>query len=274
MNINIIIAQANVNFKNVLENRFNRSKNFNVLGVTDNGETAVDLIAQKKPDLVLLDVILPKLDGLGVIDKIKDMHLKVDPIIVVISKIDSENIIQATLKRGVSYYFVRPVNLSLVETRLQEIYEIEMSTRSGKKYQESKMQYIRVNEEDTTYNREAIVTNFMHEIGISAHLSGYKFLIQAIMLAAQDKNRLSAITKCIYPTIAKHNKTSTQRVERAMRNAISNAWSRNYSVLMNNIFKNESFENRKPTNSEFIAVIADKVKLENDYINWKETPDR
>ena len=272
--MNIVIVQANGNFKNVLENRFSRSENYNVLGVTDNGATAIDLIAQKKPDLVLLDVILPKIDGLGVIDKIKEMHLNKTPIIVVISRIDSENIIQATLKRGASYYFVRPVNMSLLESRLQEIYDIEKSTRSGKKYVENKMQYIRVNEEDTTYNREAIITNFMHEIGMPSHLSGYKFLIQAIMMAAQDNTKLNAITKCIYPVIAKHNKTTTQRVERAMRNAISNAWSKRHSLLMNNTFENENYENRKPTNSEFIAVVADKVKFENDYINWKENPNR
>ena len=273
--MNLIIVQANANFKNVLENRFNRSEKFNVVGVTDNGETAIDLIARKKPDMVLLDIVLPKLDGLGVIDKIKEMHLKVDPIIVVISRIDSENIIQATLKRGASYYFVRPINLSLLENRLIEIYDVERSTRSGKKYLEKTMQYIRVNEEDTIYNREAIITNFMHELGISAHLSGYKFLIQAIMLATQDKSRLNAITKCIYPVVAKHNKTTTQRVERAMRNAISNAWSKkHHSLLMNNVFENEIFENRRPTNSEFIAVAADKVKFENDYINWQENPNK
>ena len=131
-----------------------------------------------------------------------------------------------------------------------------------------------VNEEDTIYNREAIITNFMHEIGIPAHLSGYKFLIQAIMMAAQDETGLNAITKCIYPVIAKHNKTTAQRVERAMRNAISEAWNKKHSLLMNNIFENENNENRRPTNSEFIAIAADKVKFENDYINWEENPNR
>ena len=272
--MNLIIVQANANFKNVLENRFNKSENINVVGVTDNGETAIDLIAQKKPDAILIDVILPKLDGIGVIDKIKEMHLKVDPIIFVISRIDSENIIQATLKRGASYYFVRPINLGLLEKRMEEIYEIERNTRSGKRYKEKAMQYIMVNEEDTIYNREAIITNFMHEIGIPAHLSGYKFLIQAIMMAAQDETGLNAITKCIYPVIAKHNKTTAQRVERAMRNAISEAWNKKHSLLMNNIFENENNENRRPTNSEFIAIAADKVKFENDYINWEENPNK
>ena len=272
--MNLIIIQSNLNYKEILENRFNENEDYEVIGSTDNGETGVNLIVQKKPDVVILDVVLPKLDGLGVMDKVRKMHLKNKPVMIIVSRINNENIVQAALKRGASYYFIRPINLSLLEQRIKEIYEIEKSTRTEKHYREETAHYIRVNEEDTRYNREAIVTNLMHEIGMPSHLSGSKFLTQAVLLATQDTSKLNAITKCIYPAVDKHNKTTTQRVERAMRNAISNVWSRKHSELMDKMFETEVLESKRPTNSEFIALMADKVKYENEYINWQEKPSR
>ncbi len=272
--MNLIIIQANSNYKDILENRFDESEDYEVVGSTDNGETGVNLIAQKKPDIVILDVVLPKLDGFGVMDKVRKMHLKNNPIMIVVSRINNENIVQAALKRGASYYFIRPVNLSLMELRIKEIFEIEQSTRAEKHYREDKVQYIRVNEEDTKYNREAIVTNLMHEIGMPSHLSGSKFLTQAVLIATQDKSKLNAITKCIYPQVAKHNKTTTQRVERAMRNAISNVWAKKHSRLMDKMFETEVLESKRPTIGEFIALMSDKVIYENEYINWQEKPSR
>ena len=107
-----------------------------------------------------------------------------------------------------------------------------------------------------------------------SHLSGSKFLTQAVLMATQDKSKLNAITKCIYPQVAKHNKTTTQRVERAMRNAISNVWAKKHSELMDKMFETEVLESKRPTIGEFIALMADKVKYENEYINWQEKPSR
>jgi len=251
--INIVIVDDNKEFRNVLNDYLSMQKDIVVTGFAENGVEALELINKKKPDLVVLDIIMPILDGLGVIERLSKMDLDPFPRIIVLSAVGHDKITQRAISLGADYYVVKPFNMEVFIKRIRQI--LNKTICNDDEVNTSKVQ---------TIDMISQITNIMHEIGVPAHIKGYMYLREAINLLVNDINLLSSVTKELYPMIGEKFNTTASRVERAMRHAIEVAWSRGQVATINKIFGYSiNNEKGKPTNSEFIAMVADKLRLQN-----------
>ncbi len=266
--ITILIADDNAEFARTLRNYIEKEEDMQVVEVAKDGNEAVKMIEKVQPDIALLDVIMPHLDGLGVLEKVIELNISKKPTCIMLSAVGQDKITQRALELGANYYVVKPFDISLLIKRIREIKNYKVSQfRTGMSMQsrEIKAPYIEIrengrNEKD---NLEALVTNVIHEVGVPAHIKGYQYLREAIMMVINDIDVINQITKQLYPDIAKKFNTTPSRVERAIRHAIEVAWGRGQTEVVESIFGyTVSASKGKPTNSEFIAMISDKLRLE------------
>ncbi len=263
--IRVLIADDNYEFGNTLKNYLNNDSDLEVIGLVSDGEEAYDQIIQTKPDVVLLDVIMPHLDGLGVLERLSKISLGKVPIYIMVSAVGQDKITQKAIALGADYYIVKPFDISVLIDRIKEIknYNPEELKKEMTSSRELKSQYIQVTKKDEKENLEALVTNVIHEVGVPAHIKGYQFLREAIIMVVNNINVINQITKELYPEIASKYNTTPSRVERAIRHAIEVAWGRGDAKTVESIFGYTiSADKGKPTNSEFIAMIGDKIRLE------------
>ena len=240
-----------------------------VIGVARDGNEACEKVTSLKPDVLLLDVIMPYLDGLGVLEKLNAAKIEKMPTCIMLSAVGQTKITQKAISLGAEYYVVKPFDIEVLINRIRDIknYKPTPTSNLDNCYtsREIKSQYIEINEMDkkNQENLEALVTNIIHEIGVPAHIKGYQYLREAIMVVVQDIDVINQIAKQLYPAIAERYGTTPSRVERAIRHAIEVAWARGKNEAVENIFGYTiSASKGKPTNSEFIAMIADKLRLE------------
>lgn len=258
--INVAIVDDNDRMVGLLNEILKDDKDIEVVGTANNGMDALDVIKEKTPDVVLLDLIMPKLDGLGVMEKVRhNSEFKKTPAFIVITAIGQEGVTENAFELGASYYIMKPFDNNMVLSRIKQI-KSELHT----KLIESPKQSMYENKElYIERNLESDVTNIIHEIGVPAHIKGYQYLRDAIMMSVNDGEMLNSITKLLYPSIAKRHKTTPSRVERAIRHAIEVAWSRGKMDTIDDLFGYTVNNGKgKPTNSEFVALIADKIRLE------------
>ena len=264
--IAVLIADDNQDFSHTLSSYINSQEDMEVIAIAKDGEEAVNMITNTRPDVVLLDVIMPHLDGLGVLEKINMIKMEKKPIYVMLSAVGQDKITQKAVGLGAEYYVVKPFDIELLIKRIREIKFFKPNQESQNFItKEVKPKYIEVPKENINKgeNLEALVTNVIHEVGVPAHIKGYQYLREAIMMVINDIDVINQITKSLYPQIARKFKTTPSRVERAIRHAIEVAWGRGQQEAVENIFGYTiSASKGKPTNSEFIAMIADKLRLE------------
>lgn len=259
--INVAIVDDNERMVELLEDIMSSDGEIEVIGTANNGVEAVSLIQETEPDVVLLDIIMPKLDGLGVMEKIKkDKSLKKCPSFIVITAIGQEGVTENAFELGADYYIMKPFDNNMVLSRVKQLKTDRrvklIDNNSRQNAYEDKEAYME-------RNLESDVTNIIHEIGVPAHIKGYQYLRDAIMMSVNDGEMLNSITKLLYPSIAKRHKTTPSRVERAIRHAIEVAWSRGKMDTIDELFGYTVNNGKgKPTNSEFVALIADKIRLE------------
>ena len=258
--LNVAIADDNEKMLDLLGNLINEDKELELVGHANNGAGLYDIIKEKEPDVVLLDNIMPQVDGLTVMERVgKDTNLKKHPAFIVVSAVGQEQITEDAFQLGANYYILKPFDNNMLLSRIKHV------RQAG---QEKKKELKKVNAYESSYsyferNLEADVTNIIHEIGVPAHIKGYQYLRDAIILSVNDLEMLNSITKILYPTIAKKHQTTPSRVERAIRHAIEVAWSRGKMDTIDELFGyTVSTGKGKPTNSEFIALISDKIRLE------------
>lgn len=207
-----------------------------------------------------MDIIMPKLDGLGVMERInQDTNIK-KPAFIVVSAVSQEKMTEDAFALGADYYILKPFDNETIVNRIKK-------TRTAANQRSfSKMRKQSTYEDQKDYmekNLETDVTNIIHEVGVPAHIKGYQYLRDAIIMSVGDMEMLNSITKILYPTIAKHHQTTPSRVERAIRHAIEVAWSRGKMDTIEELFGYTVSNGKgKPTNSEFIALISDKIRLE------------
>lgn len=257
--ISVGIADDNKEFCDILVDYFEEKNDIEVAFVSFDGINAVDNIKSKKPEILILDMIMPHMDGLGVLESINNMEMDKYPRTIVLSAVGQETITQKAISLGAEYYIRKPFNLDILMKRIYQL--------TGTEEDDNKMQYAKAirngEQEDSKKLLEIQITNIIHEIGVPAHIKGYHFLRQAIMLVVDDLDLLSAVTKELYPAVAKANNTTPSRVERAIRHAIEVAWNRGKLETINELFGYTVQNDKgKPTNSEFIAIIADKLRIE------------
>ena len=263
--ISVLIADDNHDFSQTLSKYLENQDDMEVIGIAKDGNEAVDMILNTKPDVALLDVIMPHLDGIGVLEKIKYVKNDKKPICIMLSAVGQDKITQKAIMLGAEYYVVKPFDIELLIKRIKELKNYKPTQNNNFIGREIKQQYIDIS--DSKYkseeNLEALVTNVIHEVGVPAHIKGYQYLREAIMMVVNDIEVINQITKSLYPKIASKYSTTPSRVERAIRHAIEVAWGRGQTEAVENIFGyTVSATKGKPTNSEFIAMIADKLRLE------------
>ena len=255
--VNVAIADDNERILDMLGEIIEQDKELHLVGKANNGEDIYRLIKEKAPDVVLLDLIMPKLDGLSVMEKVNaDTHITKRPEFIIVTAVGQERITEDAFRKGASYYVMKPFQNDTILRRIKDAGMGCAGAVPAKNFESG------VKKKE--YNLETRVTDMIHEIGIPAHIKGYHYLRDAIIMAVDDMDVLNAITKVLYPTIAKMHQTTASRVERAIRHAIEVAWSRGKLDTLDELFGYTVSNGKgKPTNSEFIALIADTIRLEN-----------
>ena len=243
-----IIADNAEEFCTGLTNALQRSEGFRILGTANDGEQAVRMVTDRKPDILVLDMMLAKKDGIGVLKAISTMERR--PVVLATSGFITDYVASAAASLGVHYLMLKPCDMTALVERLEEV-------RGGQK------QYAPNVRHSGKPNIESMVTGIIHEIGVPAHIKGYQYLREAIIIAVNDMDVINAITKVLYPQVAKTFQTTPSRVERAIRHAIEVAWDRGDLDTLQRFFGyTVSNTKGKPTNTEFIALIADKLQLQ------------
>ena len=254
--LNIAIADDNERMLQLLDRIVSSDQDLQVVGKAANGEELIEIIREKQPDVVLLDIIMPKLDGLTVMDKVNSEPDLKKPAFIVISAVSQEKMTEDAFELGADYYILKPFDNDTVVNRIKRVRAKGPKCIKKVNGYESQKEYME-------RNLETDVTNIIHEVGVPAHIKGYQYLRDAIIMSVNDMEMLNSITKILYPTIAKRHQTTPSRVERAIRHAIEVAWSRGKMDTIDELFGYTVSNGKgKPTNSEFIALIADKIRLE------------
>lgn len=226
------------------------SHGYEVFAVPKDGTEVLKRLEKTDVDVLIMDTFMPRLDGLGVLKAMSGRIFKKKPIVIMISGVVNQRLEQEILSEGADYYFIKPFDTELLAQRIGQIAQ----WNSGDK--------MTLKTTATKNDLEIIVSDIMHQIGVPAHIKGYQYLRDAIIMSIDDESLMGAVTKVLYPTVAKHFGTTSSRVERAIRHAIEVAWDRGDVDVLSSYFGYTIQNQRgKPTNSEFIAMISDKLRL-------------
>lgn len=253
-NVRVYVVEDTLDYREFLCASLEADEHIRVVGMADNGQDAFDEILALRPDVVIVDLMMPIRDGFSLMEGLTSVLGKEKPIIFASSTCSDDNTTHHALSVGADYFFIKPVNMQSLVTRTLRFYEERKNRRNE----------LRPGIERRQRNMEELVTQMIHSIGVPAHIKGYQYLRSAIMMVIQDMDTINSITKVLYPGVAKVYNTTASRVERAIRHAIEVAWDRGEPDVLNEIFGyTVSNAKGKPTNSEFIAMIADRMRLEN-----------
>lgn len=248
--IRVMLADDNKEFCELVQEYIEEQDDMQLVGVAYNGMEVLEKIDTIMPDVLVLDIIMPHLDGLGVLEKLVERPADKRPKVIMLTAFGQESITQRVVDLGADYYILKPFNLDVLISRIRQL------ATNG--YVPKRTTQIKAK------NLDMEVTNIIHQIGVPAHIKGYLYLREAILMVIHNVDLLGAVTKELYPLIAEKYSTTPSRVERAIRHAIEVAWSRGNVEVVNSLFGYTIDVNRgKPTNSEFIAMIADKLRVEN-----------
>lgn len=254
-NIKVLLADDDANFTDLLKDTLMRADGFSVVGVARDGKEAVSLTEKLHPDLVLLDIVMPKTDGISALCEIKRMPLPVRPHVVMLSAAMHDTTMRMCIEAGADFCMMKPFDTATLADRLRGVCAPAKSAAPGVPQA--------VDEETRRRRIERSVTDTIHSVGIPANIKGYQYLRDAIMMSIADAELIGAITKQLYPRVAGRHNTSPSRVERAIRHAIEVACMRGNDEVLYRLFGYTVNNNKgKPTNSEFIALIADKLRLD------------
>lgn len=249
----VLIADSGEDFRYLMADTISSEEDMAVVGAAGDGIETLALIEQKHPNVIVMDLVLTKLDGLGVLQKLSQMSQK--PAVIIVSGFFNDHVVQEAAELGAYYFMPKPCDIPALLSRIRQVSSVSRVSALGTSKQGVDMH----RRED---NLEAVVTEVIHEIGVPAHIKGYQYLREAIILTINDMDIINSVTKILYPTVAKRFCTTPSRVERAIRHAIEVAWDRGDIETLQKFFGyTVSNVKGKPTNSEFIAMIADCLSL-------------
>ena len=249
--IKVLVADCDNECRDTLLSVLGEYDGIEVLGYALDRETLLRLIGEWQPDLVMIDMMLPPLDGLSAVREIQRQGYAHRPNVYVMSKFSSDEALREAVDLGVGYFIRKPFDMHALAERIVNNHKLRRSTDTQEFGQRQEV------------DLEVRVTNMIHEVGVPAHIKGYQYLRDAIMMTVRDMNIINAITKVLYPTVARHYDTTSSRVERAIRHAIEVAWDRGDVETLQRVFGYTVSQTKgKPTNSEFISMLADKLRLE------------
>ncbi len=257
--INVLIADSDMEYAEILSRNISSDFKINVCDVVTNGYQVIEKVDILKPDVVIMDLVLPNIDGIGILERFKNKKKEFDnfsmPKVIVLSTFKQDRTAQDCINLGASYYMVKPVSYESLCNTIRRLCDTTDDKKSGTAFTKRLAS-------GESFDVETMVTEIIHEIGIPAHIKGNQYLRHAIMLVIENLDVINSITKTLYPTVASDFKTTPSRVERAIRHAIEVAWDRGDTEVLDSIFGYTIATSKgKPTNSEFIAMIADKLRL-------------
>ncbi len=256
--LKLVVADDNREFNGLLTTFLSMQPDFEIVGIAYNGKEVLEIFQDNHVDVLILDIIMPHLDGIGVLEALEEMELEHKPHVIMLTAFGHESITRRAMELGAAYYILKPFDMESLPDRIRQLNSAGAAVREGETSAHAAMKAaprIPLKEE---------VTEIMHQIGIPAHIKGYLYLRQAIIMVVEDIDLLGSITKILYPEIAKFFDTTPSRVERAIRHAIEVAWARNNIDVIKKFFGYTiKTEKGKPTNSEFIAMMADRLRLRN-----------
>lgn len=265
--LKVVIADSNLQERESKQLSM-EARGMKVILSTGDGNKVLKVINDGKADIVVMDMVLSGVDGIGILEESRNICEK-KPIIIIQTALRMENLVEQAIKFGADYYMMKPVSNQMLINRVMQLvskrYTRESEGSLGNVFRKNAREYepARAINNVCSGNLELDVTNLLLEIGIPAHIKGYQYIREGIMLSFYDKNMLHYITKCLYPTIAKKYKTTSSSVERTIRHAIEVAFRRGNRQVLEEIFSNTICSKKtKPTNSEFIALLTDKLRLE------------
>ena len=256
--IRVLIADPNEDFQLLMKSLLSQEGDMEAAGTSSDGSEALAKIEALRPDVVLLELVQPRLDGLGVLRKLAEKDSA--PPVVVLTGFVNAHVVAECAELGAAYFLSKPCDTPELIQRLRQC------AQAGKKplpvTGARSSAAIAPEAKADNASLESVVTDIIHEIGVPAHIKGYQYLREAIMMSVEDSEMMGSITKILYPTIAKKYRTTASRVERAIRHAIEVAWNRGRMETLDDMFGYTINTGKgKPTNSEFIALIADKIRL-------------
>lgn len=254
--ISVCLVDDNQELIHLMVDYFEEQEDIEVIGTAYHGQECLEMLEDMKPDVLVLDIIMPYIDGIGVLQELRKMDLEQYPNVIMLTAFGQEEVMKKAVDLGASYFILKPFDLDHLADQIRQIeqpnhqissYPTEVEGRSKKKEK----------------NLDSEITSIIHEIGVPAHIKGYMYLREAISMVYHDIELLGSITKILYPDIAKKFNTTASRVERAIRHAIEVAWSRGNIDAISSLFGyTVNVSKAKPTNSEFIAMVADRLRLE------------
>ena len=252
--IRVLIADPGEDVRALLTDLFSREEDLAVAGYAADGPDALDKIRELEPDVVLLELVQPRLDGLGVLRRLADMDA--DPAVIVLTGFVNAHVVSQAAELGAAYFISKPCDTAQLLERIRQF---------GRRRQPGPVLLKRGESapaQRSDASLESVVTEIIHEIGVPAHIKGYQYLREAIILTINDMDAINAVTKVLYPEVARKFATTPSRVERAIRHAIEVAWDRGDVETLQKFFGyTVSGIKGKPTNSEFSAMIADHLSL-------------
>lgn len=250
--IKVLIVDDDESYVKSLDNYIKTTDDLVSAGYALNGEEAYEMILETEPDIVVLDMILPRLDGIGVLRRVSASDMTKKPIFLINSTSSLPSLFNVASRYGAAYFMVKPQTEDSICEAVRDLLGVNIGISNDVIKQSP----------EKTYDLESLVTEFIHELGVPAHIKGYHYLRTAIMMVVKDMDLLNYITKELYPEIAKTYQTTSSRVERAIRHSIEVAWTRGKPQTMNEVFGYTINTGKgKPTNSEFIAMVADRIRL-------------
>jgi two-component system response regulator (stage 0 sporulation protein A) len=254
--IKVCLVDDNRELIGLLEDYLSVQEDIEVIGVAYNGQECLNLLENKDPDVLVLDIIMPHLDGLAVLEKMREIKKDKQPNVIMLTAFGQEDVTTKAVELGASYFILKPFDMENLTSHIRQVSGNGVSpVRRSSSF--------RTQADNKPRNLDANITSIIHEIGVPAHIKGYLYLREAISMVYNDIELLGSITKVLYPDIAKKFNTTASRVERAIRHAIEVAWSRGNIDSISSLFGyTVSMTKAKPTNSEFIAMVADKLRLE------------
>lgn len=257
--ITICIIDDNEELVHIIKDYLNNEQDMEVVGVSYNGIESLQLIKESKPDILILDLIMPHVDGLTVLKMLQETSGIKKPRTIMLTAFGQEEVMRQAVQLGAHYFILKPFDFDHLLMKIREVhagdFRHDMAVEPKKPIKRE-------------IDLEANITDIMHDIGVPAHIKGYLYLREAIMMVYLDIELLGSITKILYPEIAEKYKTTASRVERAIRHAIEVAWNRGNIDSITELFGYTiNVSKAKPTNSEFIAMVADKLRLEHRLTN-------
>lgn len=253
--ITILVADDNKSLAQMITDHFKTEGYVEKVLTAYDGEEAWNMTKEFSPDVVLLDIIMPKLDGIGYLKKIA-ANLSKRPIVIGLSVSGSEMTMNAVMSAGAQYFIIKPQSPEYISDIVKTFLNVDDTVISSPSS-------VALSPKKEEQDIEAVVTGIIHELGVPAHIKGYHYIRTAILMVIENMDMLNYITKRLYPAIAKKYSTTSSRVERAIRHSIEVAWNRGRAETMNDIFGYTVHTGKgKPTNSEFIAMVADRIRLQ------------